>query len=90
MKNLFLTASDQILDLECVAAIEIADDPLKHSNVLYHLPNGVTVVSPQSDHEAAVEEKWRAYQQMKPLNHRMHGSGGGQRILKSTFTPAAP
>ncbi|MEY3172407.1 MAG: hypothetical protein RLZZ436_320 [Planctomycetota bacterium] len=23
-------------------------------------------------------------------NHRMHGSGGGQRFLKSNLTPAAP
>jgi len=25
-----------------------------------------------------------------PANHRMHGSGGGQSVLKSTSTPAAP
>ena len=25
----------------------------------------------------------------QPTNHRVHGSGGGQRILKSTSTPTA-
>lgn len=28
--------------------------------------------------------------QYELANHRMHGSGGGYRILKATLTPAAP
>lgn len=58
MQNLFLSATDQIIDLCFVAAIETCDDAVKYSNVLFHLTTGVTIVSPQSTHEAAVEEKW--------------------------------
>ncbi len=37
-----------------------------------------------------VENKTTPGRVAEPANHRMHGSGGGQRVSKSTSTPAAP
>jgi hypothetical protein len=71
--NLFLTGSDQIIDLNYVAAIEVVDVPPKYSSVHFHLSTGVTIVSPHDSHEAAVTEKWQAYQQMSPHTKRPPG-----------------
>jgi hypothetical protein len=72
MQNLFLTASDQIVDLNFVAAIEVVDAPVKYSAVHFHLSTGVTIVSPHTSHENAVAEKWDAYQRMTPNNRALH------------------
>ncbi len=64
MQNLFLTGEDQIIDLSNIAAIEVVDEPVKYSQVRYHLMAGTTIVTRYDNREAAVEEKWMAYNQL--------------------------
>lgn len=65
MQKIFLTATDQIIDVNFVIGIEVENATDKYSNVIYHLSTGVTIVSRQVNHDAAVEEKWQAYQLIK-------------------------
>ena len=70
--NLFLTAEDQIINLDCIAAIEIRQYPADQAEVHFHLQPGMTIITRVSSWDAASSEKWRAYQQLKqtlPVAH---------------------
>ena len=64
MPKLFLTSSDQIVDLERVSAIEILERDAVCWDVAFHLVGGQTVLSPHNDHEAAIQEKWEAFEHL--------------------------
>lgn len=63
--NLFLTANDQIINLDCIAAIEICQLPANQAEVHFHLDTGTTIIARLPSWDAASSEKWRAYQQLK-------------------------
>lgn len=65
--NLYLTSNDQIINLDCIAAIEIKQFPANQAEVHYHLVTGVTIVSRLPSWDAASSEKWLAFQQLKQI-----------------------
>jgi hypothetical protein len=89
MRRLFLTASDHIIDLRYIAAIEVVGDSTNQSAVCYHLSTGVTIVSPHTSREDAVREKWQAYDGMRRQDSPMHARGEAKSACSGQSVVAA-
>ncbi|MCU8085357.1 hypothetical protein [Shewanella sp. SM23] len=66
MRKLFISNSDQIIDLEGVIAIEnIIDNANELQYVEFTLVTGKVIRSLHKTDEGAIKEKWDAYEAMR-------------------------
>lgn len=65
-KNIFLTADDTVIDLQYVAAIETKDQFLP--TTIFHLSTGAILECQHDTLEDAIEEKWKATNQIRESN----------------------
>jgi hypothetical protein len=77
MRIPFLTGSDQIIDIDQVAAIET-----EGVAVFYHLKSGPTIKSVCKSKNGAAEEKWSVYQRLGSCTREDGNSAASQRLRR--------